>query len=152
MNIERYSIINDNSSLSYKFESNGPGGTIKKVVQFEKIKGLRENIYNLTMGDWDENKGTINDLVISNNNDTTKVLFTVAFTILEFVSHFPNTSVLIAGSTDSRTRLYQMAISKNVKEIDKLFYIQGFRNGYWENFQPGRNFEAFLMNKKPGKL
>jgi hypothetical protein len=152
MNIEQYSIINDNSFLSYKFESIGPKGTIKKVIQFEKIKGLRENIYNLTLGDWDENKGIIDDLVISNNHDTTKVLYTVALTILEFLRHFPNAIILIAGSTDSRTRLYQMVISKNVKEINRLFDIQGFRNGFWENFMPGRNFEAFLIMSKPIKL
>lgn len=130
----------------------GPNGIIKKIIQFEKIKGPKENVYNLTLGDWDEYKKILDDLAISNNNDTSKVLFTVAQTILEFTEHRADTYILIAGSTESRTRLYQIAISKNVKEINKLFDIQGFKNGYWKEFKSGGNFEAFLIKRKPRDL
>jgi hypothetical protein len=89
---------------------------------------------------------------VSNNNDTNKILFTVGHTVLEFVSHFPNTNILIAGSTNSRTRLYQMAINQNIKEIDKLFDIDALKNGHWEKFKAGKNFEAFLVKRKNKKL
>jgi hypothetical protein len=138
--------------MSYNFESIGPNGIIKKIIQFEKIKGLTENIYNLTLGDWDENKRKLDDLAISNNNDTSKVLFTVAHTILVFTDHRPDSRILFAGSTESRTRLYQIAISKNFKEINKLFDIQGFKNGYWKEFQPSENFEAFLVKRRLREL
>ena len=151
-NIEKYSTTFDDHNLSYNFESVGPNGIIKKIIQFEKIKGLKENIYNLTLGDWDENKRILDDLAISNNNDTSKVLFTVAHTILEFTNDHPDSRILFAGSTESRTRLYQIAISKNLKEINKLFDIQGFKNGYWKEFRPGGNFVAFLIKRKPIEL
>ena len=149
---EKYSVTFDDYSLSYNFESVGPNGIIKKIIQFEKIKGPKENIYNLTLGDWDENKKILDDLAISNNNDTSKVLFTVARTILEFTKHRVDTHILFAGSTESRTRLYQIAISKNIKEINKLFDVQGFKNGYWKEFNPGGNFEAFLIKRRPKEL
>ena len=151
MKSEKYETLYDNSNNLYEFLSIGPKGIIKKVIQFEKINGINKNIYNLTLGDLNE-IGRINDLVVSNNNDTAKVLYTVAFTILEFANRFPNASVLIEGSTNSRTRLYQMAIGKNVEEINKFFDIKGLKNGYWENFKPGINFEAFLIKYKPIKL
>ncbi|HEV3223347.1 MAG TPA: hypothetical protein VGZ90_10725 [Puia sp.] len=151
MNFEQYSIISDSSFLSYKFESVGPKGVIKKYVYYRKIHMINEITYNLSFGDWDELTGGINDLVISNNNDTTKILFTVYQTVLLFTSHFPNANVLIVGSTNSRTRLYQMAIGRNFIEIEKNFDIQGFKYGSWELFKHGINFDAFLAKKKINK-
>ena len=152
MNLEQYSIISDSSHLSYKFESVGPKGIIRKVVRYTLIKDLFENYYNLSFGDWDEITGRIDDNIISNNNDTKKVLLTVAFTALQFVNHFPEAEILIVGSTKSRTRLYQMAINENIIEIDKLFELQGFRNGDLEKFKTGINFDAFLIKKKIKKM
>ena len=57
-------------------------------------------------------KGGLNDVVISNNNDAIKVLSTVYQTVLLFVKHFPEAYILMVGSSKSRTRLYQMAITK----------------------------------------
>jgi hypothetical protein len=151
MNIEQYSIISDSSFLSYKFESVGPKGFIKKYVFYRKIHFMNDSTYNLSFGDWDEIRGGIDDRVISNNNDTTKILFTIYQTSLLFTNHFPNANVLIVGSTNSRTRLYQMAIGRNFIEIEKNFDIQGFRNGVWEFFRHGINFNAFLAKKKINK-
>ncbi len=148
MNIEQYSIISDGSNLSYKFLSIGPKGIIKKVVRYIQIKDINENLYNLSFGDWDEKSGKIDDLVNSNNGDSTKVLITVARTALEFANNFPEAYVLIIGSTRSRTRLYQMLIARNISDIDKYFDLQGFRNGYWEKYKTGTNFDAFLIKKK----
>src|SRR5450755_286296 len=120
MDIERYSIQFDSSYLLYKFQSIGPKGIIEKVVQYEK--------------------GRINDLIVSNNNDTYKILSTIGQTILQFVSHFPNANILIVGSTNSRTRLYQMAINQNIKEIDELFDVDALKNDHWEKFKAGKNF------------
>jgi hypothetical protein len=152
MDSEQYSIIADSSHLSYKFKSIGPKGVIKKKVLYRKLNPIYKNYYNLSFGDWDEKSGSIDGIAISNNNDTKKVLFTVALTILEFVRHFPNSTVLIVGSTNSRTRLYQIAISQNYKEIEKLFEIYGFRNAEWGKFKSGINFEAFLIKTKVNNL
>jgi len=148
MDSEQYSIIADGSHLSYKFQSIGPKGIIRKIVRYSKISDFNENFYNLSFGDWDEISGRLNDRVNSNNNDATKVLLTVAFTIFQFIIHFPDANILIVGSTSSRTRLYQMNIGRNIKEIDKHFVLQGFINGDWQSFRTGIDFEGFLIKKK----
>jgi hypothetical protein len=81
-----------------------------------------------------------------------KVLTTVVMAVLQFMNHFPEANVIIIGFTNSRTRLYQMFITRNISEIDKYFGIQGFRNGNWDKFKTGTNFEAFLITKKKIKL
>jgi len=152
MNIEQYSLQTDSSHLSYKFESVGPRGIIKKLVSFRKINLLKGNYYNLSFGDWDQINGVLNDLVISNNNDTSKVLFTVYHTVLQFLDYHPDAKIFITGSTKSRTRLYQMTISQNIKEITSQFEIKGLRNKNWEDFRVGINYEAFHVKMKKGKL
>ncbi len=152
MNIKQYSLLSDSLHLAYKFESVGPRGIIKKLVSFRKIKSLKGNYYNLSFGDWEEINGDLNDLVISNNKDTAKVLFTVYQTVLEFSKHYPRANILIIGSTRSRTRLYQMIIAQNIGEIDKQFGIQGLKNGIWEEFKNGINYEAFLVKTNREKL
>ncbi len=148
MNIEQYQTSYDSSNLSYIFQSIGPNGIINKVVLFKKMNISNRNFYTLSLGDWDETNGNIDYYSVSNNGDTDKVLFTVGQTVLEFVNHFQNASILIVGSTISRTRLYQMAIAQNINEIAKLFEIEGFRNDQWEKFKTGINFEGFLISLK----
>jgi hypothetical protein len=43
-----------------------------------------ENVYNLGFGDCNEEHGTIDDLPITNNGDSLKVLATVASTVYAF--------------------------------------------------------------------
>ena len=148
MNVEHYSIQSDSSFLMYKFQSIGPKGTIRKIVQFQKIENIAENIYNLLFGDWDVKNGIIDDKVISDNKDAYKILVTVAHTVLQFVNHFQGAKILIVGSTKSRTRLYQIAIAQNLMAINKHFDIQGLINDHWENFRIGINFDAFLAKSK----
>ena len=152
MNLDQYPIASDSSNLTYKFDSIGPKGIIRKVVSYRRINPLNKNYYNLSFGDWDKINGKVNDTIVSNNNDTKKILFTVGLTALQFVNHFPMAEVFIEGSTISRTRLYQMAIRQYFLEIDKLFDLKGLRNGKWEKFKTGINFEAFLLKKKFNNL
>ena len=44
MNLDKYSITSDDSRLTYEFLSEGPKGTIKKVVLYQEIG---EGVYNL---------------------------------------------------------------------------------------------------------
>jgi hypothetical protein len=152
MHLEQYPIISDIWNLTYKFDSIGPKGVIRKVVSYRRFNLQNKNYYNLSFGDWDKINGKIDDTIISNNGDTNKILLTVGLTALQFVNHFPNAEVFIEGSTISRTRLYQMTIRQYFMEIDKLFDLQGFRNGHWEIFKTGINFEAFLLKKKFNNL
>lgn len=148
MNIEKYSHDSKSNHQTFHFTSSGPKGSIEKVVTFRKIEEWGEDIYNLSFGDWDEQKRKINDQITSDNGDREKVLATVAAIVLEFSAFFPGKYVYFEGSTSARTRLYQMRISHYYSEICKLYDIYGFRQGVWEEFKPGKNFEAFLILRK----
>lgn len=108
------------------------------------MKGL----FNLAFGDKDEHTGEINDTVISNNNDSEKVLATVVATLYAFTDKHPDAYVLATGRTKSRTRLYRMGITKYFDEIKKDYNIYGLRNEEWENFEKEIEYEAFLAKRK----
>ena len=77
-----------------------------------------------------------------------KVLATVAAIIYDFTVKFPKASVFIEGSTSVRTRWYQMNINTHWSEISLSFDIYGSKNGLWEPFIKGINYEAFLGKRK----
>lgn len=142
MSLERYSIVAEADRLTYKFFSEGPKGTIKKAVIYQR---LEKNVFNLAFGDWSEAEQKIDDTARSNNNDPLKILATVASTVIEFFNFYPDSIVKIEGSTPARTRLYQMNIQSNLYEISKQFVIFGLREGEWEFFEKRRNYESFLL-------
>ena len=114
MNLEKYPVVSDNDHRAYEFLSEGPNGTIKKVVFYQEID---ENIFNLAFGDWDEINQKIDDGARSNNNDRDKVIATVASTIIDFMKYHPDATVVAKGSTSARTRLYQIGIFSHLQEI-----------------------------------
>jgi hypothetical protein len=107
-----------------------------------------KDLYNLGFGDWIEESRDIDDPSRTNNGDRDKVLFTVASTAVAFINHFPNVRIIIEGSTNARTRLYQMGIGLNLEAICKDFDIQGFTGQNWEPFRRGRNYKTFLIARK----
>jgi hypothetical protein len=147
MNQESYSFRKEPDIFYYEFFSEGPNGKILKVVQFQQISAT-EDIYNLGFGDFNEQIGDIDDLSISNNLDTQKVLTTVAKTVVDFMQQHPKAIVMARGSTPSRTRLYQMGISQFWTEIEKMFEVRGFNRGRWEPYERGENFESFFIVRK----
>src|SRR5690349_17933859 len=124
MNQERYTFIKVPEIYYYEFFSEGPKGKIKKVVRYRLIEDAYP-IYNLGFGDWDEDTNDINDMTTTNNHDHQKVLLTVADTIINFIQIHPKAYIFIQGSTPSRTRLYQMGISRLWIEIQERFNIIG---------------------------
>jgi hypothetical protein len=131
----------------YEFYSNGPNGKIKKVIQYQQVSS-DEEIFNLGFGDVDIESGQVNDLSVSNNQDTKRVLITVAKTILEFMEEHPTAIIIAKGSTPSRTRLYQMSIAQFWDEIKGIFEVKGLIDNEWKSFKKGQNFEAFFIFKK----
>ena len=109
---------------------------------------LKEMVYNLGFGDLNEETGEISDTIVTDNKDSLKVLATVASTLFDFFSQYPNTVVLVMGSTPSRTRLYRMGITGNGHEISATFDVRGFIDGEWEPFTFRRNDEAFFVRAK----
>jgi len=147
MNEESYSFIKEPGIFYYEFFSEGPNGKIRKVVQFQQVS-ISDDVYNLGFGDFNEQLGEVDDLSVSNNQDTQKVLATVAKTVIDFMKQHPEAIVMARGSTPSRTRLYQMGISQFWSEVENLFEINGFSNGKWQKYERGKNFTAFFIVKK----
>lgn len=145
MNLEKYPVVSDNDHRAYEFLSEGPNGTIKKVVFYQEID---ENIFNLAFGDWDEINQKIDDGARSNNNDRDKVIATVASTIIDFMKYHPDATVVAKGSTSARTRLYQIGIFSHLQEIGQRFAILGSINGKWQPIQRRKSYQAFAASAK----
>jgi hypothetical protein len=147
MNKPKYLYKTEEKFLIFEFVSEGPKGRIKKIVEYTETS--TENVFNLGFGDYDENTNSINDLSVTNNGDSLKVLATVASTVYAFLDKHPNAYVFATGSTSVRTRLYRMGITNNLAEINETFVVYGYtENGNWEEFLVGEDYEAFLITKK----
>jgi hypothetical protein len=145
----QYPYTTNENYLEYEFFSEGPRGSIKKLVQYKGIIIGNERYYNLSFGDWDEERGMLDDLAKSSNQDTEKVLATVASTVIDFTNRYPDKTIFLVGSTVSRTRRYQMGINKYWDEIKPLFEVYGLigSEGFYP-FESGVNYFAFLVIRK----
>ena len=92
--------------------------------------------------------GEIDDLAVSNNGDSEKVLATVAGALYAFCDHYPEAWIFITGSTRSRTRLYKMGMTKYFDDIKDDFDIFGQIGENWESFKKGKEYVAFLAQRK----
>lgn len=145
MHLPAYTYKTNEQFLDYEFESSGPKGKVKKVVRFTEI---RKSVYNLAFGDLDEHSGEISDIAVTNNNDSKKVLSTVAAIVYDFTQQYPHSRVVAMGSTKSRTRLYRMGITNHFNEIAALFHVYGLYEGSWELFEIRKDYDAFLVQRK----
>ncbi|HEY4147649.1 MAG TPA: hypothetical protein VGM41_01905 [Chitinophagaceae bacterium] len=147
MNLDKYSYSKAETHREYYFHSEGPRGRIKKMVRFQSSYIERTRCYNLVLGDWLEDN-SIDHLVVTNNGDTEKLLATVAAIVMDFTLLFEDAVIYTIGSTVTRTRRYQMSISKTLDEIEEIFNIYGYTKGQWEIFQKNINYDAFLVSRK----
>ena len=146
MKLPKYQLTSDENLSSYEFISEGLKGRILKRIQFTLIN--QNEIFNLAFGDINENSGELDDLSISNNGDSEKVLSTVVGAVYAFCDKNPNAWIFASGSTLSRTRLYQMGISKYLSYIKEDFVVYGMIEEDWEEFEIGKNYTSFLAKKK----
>jgi hypothetical protein len=144
VNLDKYEIETEVNSTYFEFVSKGTHGSIVKVIKYSKIFE-DEEIYNLGFGDKNLTSGELDDKVISNNGDTDKVLATVASTMHEFFNENPNAIVYSKGSSTSRTRLYQINISKYLDEIVTEFEVFGELEDKIERFKKGINYLGFYV-------
>lgn len=143
---ERYEIKGGESLMVFEFVSEGPKGKINKMIRYEEIEV--NNLFNLSFGDKSELTGDIDDMAISNNNDTVKILNTVVSTVYTITDMHPDAWIHAAGSTPSRTRLYRMGLTKYLDQAEKDFILYGQKDGEWEIFVKDRNYEGFLVHRK----
>ena len=143
MEDKAYSSISTEDKLYFEFESVSDSKRIRKAIEYIKIRQY-PSIYSLSMGDIKED-GSIDLYVVSNNNDTQKVFFTIFQTMLVFFDEYPDSKILFYGSTPNRTRLYQIQISKFLSEVEHFFQIWGIVDGIQERFVKNKNYQAFLI-------
>ena len=149
MNPGRYKYRVSDTYLDFEFESEGPKGKIRKIVRYSPQNADGTTYFNLAFGDLNLTTGIIDDLAKTNNQDREKVLATIAATVLEFTTHFPDILIYAKGSTPARTRLYQIGIAANWIEIDALLYVYGYKQDIgWQPFRKNVNYNAFLVKRK----
>jgi hypothetical protein len=146
MALEQYKVTTSEHAMIFDFTSIGKHGEIRKCVHYSETN--IPNIYNLGFGDVHPIHGNIDDLAISNNGDSQKVLATVAATALTFAEYYPDGWVYIVGAMPARTRLYRIGIANNLDFIAEHFLVLGLRNGEWLLFEPNQEYEAFLARRK----
>ncbi len=146
MNLPKYKLKAEADLTVFEFTSEGPKGDIPKLIVFSETN--LKDFYNLAFGDKDIKTGKINDKIISNNNDTEKVLATIVAAIFAFTDKNPDAWVYATGSTPSRTRLYRMGINKYFDEVEKALHIFCEFADDWLPFESERNFEGYAVKRK----
>ena len=148
MRNERYDLEIDETSMVFELISEGPKGLIRKRVQYRLVQN--ENIYNLAFGDVNAETDDFDDKVITDNNDSKKVLATVASTVYTFTEKYPTAIVYAEGSNAARTRLYRIGISNNLEELTKDFKIFGFLDNIgWVEYRKNEDYSAFYIFEIP---
>jgi hypothetical protein len=104
MSKDKYQLEVAKDNLAFEFYSEGPKGKILKIIEYQPLGG---RYYNLAFGDSVEESKNFDDFVRTNNQDTEKVLATVASTLYIFFERHEGTIVIAEGSTHSRTGLYR---------------------------------------------
>ena len=146
MKLPRYELKAEKSLMVFEFLSEGPKGKIPKLVKYSETN--LKDVYNLAFGDREPGTGDIDDTIVSNNNDSEKVLSTVVATLYAFTEKYPDSWIYATGSTKARNRLYRMGITKYITEIKKDFEVLGLRESLWHPFRKDVDYEAFMVIRK----
>lgn len=127
----------------YVFKSIGEKAVIKIVI----FTPLRGNIWNLGFGDL-ENDGFINDTIITNNQDASKVLRTVAKIAIDFLAKHPNYVLEIKPVDGKRKRLYNGIFQRYFEEMSDIFQIIGILGRKKEPYTPSKIYDKFRITYK----
>ena len=146
MNLPKYPLSAEKSLTAFEFVSIGKKGRIPKLIKFSETH--LKDFYNLGFGDKEGDTNKINDLAISNNGDSEKILATVVSAIYAFTDKNRKAWVYATGSTETRTRLYRIGITKYYEEAQRDFDVYGLYQNQWIPFEKGTNFDAFLIRRK----
>jgi hypothetical protein len=87
-------------------------------------------------------------LIVTDNQDTEKVLATVAKAVYVFFENNPDVFIYATGSTVARTRLYRIMLTRHYKELTKDYYLYGQVGNQFVEFKPGVDFDEFLAQRK----
>ncbi len=146
MKLPKYELRAEETFMVFEFVSEGAKGRIDKIIKFSETSTT--GFFNLAFGDKCHITGDIDDMIVSNNDDSDQVLATVVSAVFIFTEHRKNIWVYATGSTKSRTRLYRIGISKYLNEIEQDFHIFGLLDGEWEKFKKEVDYTAFVVKRK----
>ena len=146
MKSTNYPLSAEDNLKTFEFISEGPNGLIRKMVQFTPTN--LQGFYILAFGDKDSKTGELDDLAISNNHDTERILATVAATVYAFTDKYSEAWIYATGSTKARTRLYRMGINKYFSKVRKDFEILGQTEKNWEAYEKDKDYDGFLVRRK----
>jgi hypothetical protein len=140
---DSYNYLSLENKTVYFFESDGEQGKIIKIVVFESID---ETLWNLAFGDF--NEGTINDSIVSNNNDIVKLIGTIAKIVYEFSVAFPLRQILIKPVDEKRKKLYNHVFRRHLKVINQSFVVKGTFLNQEEDYSPEIFYDNFRIIRK----
>ncbi|WP_409014410.1 MULTISPECIES: DUF6934 family protein [Dyadobacter] len=86
------------------------------------------------------------------NGDTEDVLSTVARALLFFPSDHLEVQVSIEASSDSRGRLYQIAVKKALDVLGDYLLAYGFDDENPEVLQSGKSYKKFVISLREQRL
>jgi len=146
MNVDRYQLKSEEELTRFEFISEGPRGVIRKLIEFQQTTDA--DIFNLAFGDKNPATGQMDDLAVSDNGDTEKVLATVVAAVYAFLEAHSSSFVYAQGSTKARTRLYRMGINRFYDDMRRDFYLYGRVGEDFLEFEPGKPYDGFLAQRK----
>ncbi len=145
---EVYDVRTTPDKFIYAFVSQGPKGAVTKLVAFTETE--QAGLFNLGFGDYDPMTGEVNDLAVTDNGDSQKVLATIVQIVYAFTELIPEAVVVAFGSTPARMRLYQMGISSQLTAAQTDFYIWGLVADNWFPFEKNQPYRALRVKRKIG--
>lgn len=146
MKLPRYSITFEDNLHTFYFISEGKNGIVEKVVHYDEIA---VGVFNLALADRDPITNEWDDEVVTNNDDTEKILATVIDTVYIFTTANPTAYIYAKGSTHSRNRLYRRSITKYLEQALEDFIIWGeLEDENTELFNPTTDYIGFLIQRK----
>ncbi len=146
MQTENYHLKSDPDFAVFEFVSVGTKGAVRKLIHFQST--YTPGLYNLAFGDKNLETGEIDDLAVTNNGDTDKVLATVVGALYIFLDKNPDALVYATGSTSARTRLYRMGITRFHDQLREDLSIYGRVGKDFHPFEPAAEYEGFLAQRK----
>ncbi len=146
MKLDKYALKAGRDQTVFEFISEGTKGAIRKIILFQTT--TEPNLYNLAFGDRDPLTGGVNDMAVSNNGDTDKVLATVAAALYAFCERYPDAFVYATGSTAARTRLYRIGITRLYDAVRNDFSLYGQIGDDFPEFELGKEYDGFLAKRK----
>jgi hypothetical protein len=136
-----FTILDD--AFRFEFKSIGRKNIEKAIIiQNTDVP----NYYSLLLTDI-QIDDSIDVLIESKNGDMEKIMATVIQTILVFLAYHPNAYIAFIGSTASRTRLYNIILSKELENF-KTINIYGLYENKFVPFVRNQLFEGFVISNK----